>query len=708
MNIRKDKARIQQYRSYWVDYVIIGAMACLALFSMGEAINELPTSLFLMALSLVGLVFSYFFSKASNESQWNRYDSFVLVFMTAIAVIFQQQLNHLLPNGPLPMSLWACGFLNWTLALTCFGLWRDQSKLFVVVPSIALFGLIGVYDTYKPAVFLFFIFLLLVALLFGRVHARAMLQLALESGFVMSDSSEDSKIQILDQDVVMHQMRKGAWRWMAGPEWALGSAAIVIMLSVLGAPFIRKSVQSIAGKMRVPVPKVHARQLVEENKLPLTSRTAVGNGPISLSNVIDGYAMMDKARYLMVNIYPRLVGQTWATNGLHIMERMPQAGWYISKRTPLSDRYQKFLNRILDPKKIPFRIAMVSNNATEIPAPEFVTGLDEPSGVIIGQDGQLINEIRTNGHNVVSGFFTVSGILPGDGRYPQTLNAYPSTEAFSTTDRVKEFTLATIAGKKTDWAKALAIELAIDHQCKYNLDAPAVPEGDDPVDYFLFVSHQGYCDLFATAMAQMAKIAGIDSRYAVGYLTSDQDRNSQGDYILRENEMHAWAELKFHGLGWVPFDATTGAVNITPSSSSQAFQLMQIFKKVGLATIVLVGVVLFMVKKPWRRLSDAFKPRHFDAEYEIHRLYDKFSRRLEYLSGTTRLSSMPPKAFLESIQDRIGPARNDAIEINTLFLAMLYGPGEVKKVDLLEIKHRLRMFKRFRKVKTADQAYTTD
>jgi len=116
-------------------------------------------------------------------------------------------------------------------------------------------------------------------------------------------------------------------------------------------------------------------------------------------------------------------------------------------------------------------------------------------------------------------------------------------------------------GKENNYDKAEAIREYISHTCKYNLQAAAAPQDSDRVEYFLTVSHQGYCDNFAASMTMLARYAGIPARVATGYLPGVPD--DKGVYQVRQKDKHAWTELYFAGVGWVPFDATSGAEDIS-------------------------------------------------------------------------------------------------------------------------------------------------
>ncbi|MFP5312714.1 MAG: transglutaminase-like domain-containing protein, partial [Actinomycetes bacterium] len=74
----------------------------------------------------------------------------------------------------------------------------------------------------------------------------------------------------------------------------------------------------------------------------------------------------------------------------------------------------------------------------------------------------------------------------------------------------------------------------------------------------------GYCIHFASAMAVMARLEGIPSRIAVGYApgrltgatVSVAGQGALPEYEADARDAHAWPELYFQGLGWVPFEPT--------------------------------------------------------------------------------------------------------------------------------------------------------
>lgn len=87
------------------------------------------------------------------------------------------------------------------------------------------------------------------------------------------------------------------------------------------------------------------------------------------------------------------------------------------------------------------------------------------------------------------------------------------------------------------------------------------------LDDFLFGTRTGYCEQFAGSMAVLARVVGIPSRVVVGFLPG---KKVGDEWQVTPRNMHAWTELYFEGVGWVPVDPTpSGAVN-GPNPSASA------------------------------------------------------------------------------------------------------------------------------------------
>jgi len=125
---------------------------------------------------------------------------------------------------------------------------------------------------------------------------------------------------------------------------------------------------------------------------------------------------------------------------------------------------------------------------------------------------------------------------------------------------IQEAALAATAEARTPYEQALALQrFFTGGDFAYSEDAPVEGgydgTGADIVAQFL-VERSGYCVHFSSAMALMARTLDIPSRIAVGFLPGTRNPQVPNEYIVSSDNLHAWPELHFDGLGWVRFEPT--------------------------------------------------------------------------------------------------------------------------------------------------------
>jgi hypothetical protein len=76
-------------------------------------------------------------------------------------------------------------------------------------------------------------------------------------------------------------------------------------------------------------------------------------------------------------------------------------------------------------------------------------------------------------------------------------------------------------------------------------------------DYFLLESRAGYCTYYATAFVLLVRELGLPARYVQGYLVADE-RLGKDVVNVSDSMAHAWPEVYFQGIGWIPFEPTPG------------------------------------------------------------------------------------------------------------------------------------------------------
>ncbi|MDR3321177.1 MAG: transglutaminaseTgpA domain-containing protein, partial [Synergistaceae bacterium] len=105
---------------------------------------------------------------------------------------------------------------------------------------------------------------------------------------------------------------------------------------------------------------------------------------------------------------------------------------------------------------------------------------------------------------------------------------------------------------------------------EYTIDSMQVSQ--NPIEDFIFSTKRGNCEFFASAMAVMLRMAGIQTRLVAGYL-GGQYNESGGYYIVRQSDAHVWVEVWDEKSGeWVRRDPTPGAA--ADASSQGGFNFL--------------------------------------------------------------------------------------------------------------------------------------
>jgi transglutaminase-like putative cysteine protease len=95
-----------------------------------------------------------------------------------------------------------------------------------------------------------------------------------------------------------------------------------------------------------------------------------------------------------------------------------------------------------------------------------------------------------------------------------------------------------------NWFRTFAYEFPL----RYGQGKPTMEE---------FLSQRrGYCEQFAGTYAAFARVLGLPSRVAIGFTPGE--RRDDGRYYVQGKHAHAWPEIYFEGVGWVPFEPTPG------------------------------------------------------------------------------------------------------------------------------------------------------
>mgnify|MGYP000400970353 CR=1 FL=1 len=146
---------------------------------------------------------------------------------------------------------------------------------------------------------------------------------------------------------------------------------------------------------------------------------------------------------------------------------------------------------------------------------------------------------------------------------PRYQNAY--TQLPGANARIRKLTEGIIAGLDNDYDRTVAVEKYLKTKFTYTTDLPD-PGAEAPLDAFLFTHQRGHCEYFATAMAVMLRSVGIPTRNVNGFMGGVW--NEFDDFLaVRNADAHSWVEVWMGDAGWVPFDPTPPAANVSIQTS---------------------------------------------------------------------------------------------------------------------------------------------
>ena len=124
--------------------------------------------------------------------------------------------------------------------------------------------------------------------------------------------------------------------------------------------------------------------------------------------------------------------------------------------------------------------------------------------------------------------------------------------------RVRDLALRITSGHASPYRKARAIEQYLRENYTYRLADPSgggLPQGHDPVDWFLFESRKGTCGNFSSAFVILARAVGLPARVVSGWsITPTADAQT-----VYSDQAHQRAEVAFEGMGWIPFEPTASS-----------------------------------------------------------------------------------------------------------------------------------------------------
>lgn len=158
-----------------------------------------------------------------------------------------------------------------------------------------------------------------------------------------------------------------------------------------------------------------------------------------------------------------------------------------------------------------------------------------------------------------------SGEYSGMLKWLAKLNFHPLTQAaeyYALSDAEQEDIPETNELQTNDgiYSAVCQIRNKLEGTVFYTYEPKKPPQGEDPILWFLTQSHEGNAVLYASAAVEALRTHGVPARYAEGYyvLNTDFQKSEDSSAAVTRLNAHAWVEIYFDGIGWLPVEVTPG------------------------------------------------------------------------------------------------------------------------------------------------------
>ncbi|TME28081.1 MAG: DUF4129 domain-containing protein [Chloroflexi bacterium] len=237
------------------------------------------------------------------------------------------------------------------------------------------------------------------------------------------------------------------------------------------------------------------------------------------------------------------------------------AGW----RTTETDKSDKVSLPTLDRDKYDARFDIIVPHSNILFAANEPLRADVPYQFQTGQDKSYSTSLHALNRSQAAGVYSVTSMVSvadkvtlrkAPATYPDYIRQKYLQLPSTLPQRVKDKAHELLDKLTNPYDKAEALESWLrSPPFQYTAQVKATPPGRDPVDYFLFDLKQDFCEYFASAMVVMLREDGIPARLVEGFTTGQFD-STTAQYVVREQDAHAWVEVYFPQYGWIEFEPT--------------------------------------------------------------------------------------------------------------------------------------------------------
>ncbi|MBI3944663.1 MAG: transglutaminase domain-containing protein [Armatimonadetes bacterium] len=589
--------------------------------------------------------------------------------------------------GMVGASIFPALVLAGFLTVFSFCLVEDDLLLFTIPPSLTIIGL-GATENPSTALTAFFLIFVLAAI-FAVCYQNYLRYVPAE----WAGRSREALRPVL--------------RWQLVSASAI-FGSVAVLTAVVSLPFkdfgpLRLRDLDVPGSSLLD-------SLMEQSFMAMGRDIQMGNGAVALGDREVLRVESPESAYWRCRTYDHYTGRGWSDTvsaDVRLPQMEPGTGRWVVMLA--GDRLSDD-DRLARRRELPQKIALQSSWPSQaLPGAADLVAVQFRSRSYPGSVRETeANTVLMDAPQLQAGleYQVVSRVLEVD---PAVLRRLPDADADSpelahylrvpnSVWQVEALAVQVIRGHANSFDRAQAIEEYLKTGFTYNLGVEPLPEGEDLVSYFLFGPRAGYCEMFASAMVVMCRLANIPARLATGFAPGTYDPPTRS-YIVREMDAHAWVEAYFPGYGWVAFDPTPESRAVPAEAVEQRGlfeRLMLLARRSSFpALLLLAGVMLtgnlarLTLFDPWRRRRALRRSGGAGPRGDVLRAYyavqDLLGRRIP------RRGHQTPSEYCRLVAERAsGAAWVPALEgLTRRFLAARFGDTVVTPTQAREAQEQM-------------------
>ena len=144
--------------------------------------------------------------------------------------------------------------------------------------------------------------------------------------------------------------------------------------------------------------------------------------------------------------------------------------------------------------------------------------------------------------------------------YPEWIRSRYLSLPEDSSPTIRDLAVEITQDKYSAFDQALAINNFLRNTYRYK-DIVEIPQGEDPLEWFILGGREGFCNYFASAEVLMLRSIGIPSRVVVGFAQGEH-LAGENVYEVRKKDSHSWVEVFFPEQGWIIFEPTPSQPSI--------------------------------------------------------------------------------------------------------------------------------------------------